>query len=212
MGGAPRFNNPNYDPSWGPPPMYGPPPGYAGQELWVETKTDDGKSYYYHAMTRETTWTRPEGPHIRIMTQGEVEAMSAAKNQQPPTQQQMSHQQPTGQLPHQTNAVAANNSSDHAMDEGAAAVGTETSNGESNGAAASDESNPGTKASTNNETSNADMKTLPAAHQAPPSHAPPAQQQPPQMMPPGQMPPGQMPPQMAPQFSSPPPFQYGMFE
>ena len=46
------------------------------QELWVETPTEDGKSYYYHAMTRETTWTRPEGPNIKIMTQSEVETMN----------------------------------------------------------------------------------------------------------------------------------------
>ncbi|KAG5681050.1 hypothetical protein PVAND_010516 [Polypedilum vanderplanki] len=44
------------------------------QELWVETKTNDGKSYFYHAVTRETTWNRPEGPNIKIMTQPEYEA------------------------------------------------------------------------------------------------------------------------------------------
>lgn len=50
-------------------------------ELWIETKSDDGKSYFYHAITRETTWTKPEGPNIKIMTQAEVEAMNS-KNQQ----------------------------------------------------------------------------------------------------------------------------------
>lgn len=44
--------------------------------MWVETPTEDGKSYYYHAMSRETTWTRPEGPNIKIMTQSEVETMN----------------------------------------------------------------------------------------------------------------------------------------
>lgn len=77
-GGGPgnnRFGDPNFNPSWshanngnfnGPPPM----------ELWVETKTEDGKSYYYHALTRETTWTKPDGPNIKIMTQSDVEAMN----------------------------------------------------------------------------------------------------------------------------------------
>lgn len=61
-------------------------------DLWVETKTDEGKSYYYNAITRETTWTRPEGQFVKIMTQNEVEAMQAAKNQQlqqPPQQQEV---------------------------------------------------------------------------------------------------------------------------
>jgi transcription elongation regulator 1 len=44
------------------------------QELWVETKTTDEKSYYYHAVSRETTWTKPEGPNIKVMTQPEFEA------------------------------------------------------------------------------------------------------------------------------------------
>lgn len=52
------------------------------QELWVETKTEEGKSYFYHAVTRETTWTRPEGPHVKIMTQSEVEAMNKQQQQQ----------------------------------------------------------------------------------------------------------------------------------
>lgn len=46
------------------------------QELWVETKTNDGKLYYYKAATRETTWKRPEGPNIRVMTQPEFEEYS----------------------------------------------------------------------------------------------------------------------------------------
>ncbi len=63
-GGNARFGGPNFDPNWGPPPNMmgnhygnGPPQ----MELWVETKTEDGKSYFYHALSRITTWTRPEG-------------------------------------------------------------------------------------------------------------------------------------------------------
>lgn len=114
-GQPPRFNNANFDPSWGPPPMFGAPPPMAfsnqqqphqqpQQELWVETKTEDGKSYYYHAMTRETTWTRPEGPNVKIMAQNEVEAMTSAKNQQQQQlqpQQQQQHPQQQQQPPQQ---------------------------------------------------------------------------------------------------------------
>lgn len=53
-------------------PADGPP------ELWVETKTDSGKSYYYHSVTRETTWTKPEG-NVRILSQAELEKINAAK-------------------------------------------------------------------------------------------------------------------------------------
>lgn len=102
-----RFGGPNFDPNWGPPPgminnPYALPPhmnnsnGQYGAnqqaELWVETKTDEGKSYYYHALSRETTWTRPEGPHIKIMSQTDVEALTA-KNQQQQQQNQQQQQQ-----------------------------------------------------------------------------------------------------------------------
>lgn len=51
-------------------------------ELWVETKTDEGKSYYYNAITRETTWNKPTGPQIKIMSQSEVEAMNKQQQTQ----------------------------------------------------------------------------------------------------------------------------------
>lgn len=47
------------------------------QEIWVETKSNEGKSYYYNARTRETTWTKPDGPSIKVISQDQVEAMAS---------------------------------------------------------------------------------------------------------------------------------------
>lgn len=52
-------------------------------ELWVETKTDSGKSYFYHSTTRETTWTRPEGRNVKVLSQAELEQVNAAKQMTP---------------------------------------------------------------------------------------------------------------------------------
>lgn len=41
-------------------------------DIWVETKTGEGKSYFYNARTRETTWTKPEGPTVKVITQEQV--------------------------------------------------------------------------------------------------------------------------------------------
>lgn len=41
-------------------------------EVWVETKAGDGKVYYYNARTRDTTWTKPDGPDVKILTQEQV--------------------------------------------------------------------------------------------------------------------------------------------
>lgn len=46
-------------------------------EVWVETKTAEGKSYYYNARSRETTWTKPEGLNVKVISQDQVEAMAA---------------------------------------------------------------------------------------------------------------------------------------
>lgn len=83
MGGPPNMGN-------GPPPMMGGPgqfgpPGSSpnvnidvNSEIWVETKTGEGKSYYYNARTRETTWTKPDGPNLKVISQDQVEAMAQA--------------------------------------------------------------------------------------------------------------------------------------
>lgn len=44
------------------------------QEIWVETLSDNGKTYYYHAITRDTTWIKPDGPKIKIIQQGKKES------------------------------------------------------------------------------------------------------------------------------------------
>jgi transcription elongation regulator 1 len=51
-------------------PASGLPLDFTG-EIWVETKASEGKSYYYNARTRETTWTKPEG-NVKILLQEQV--------------------------------------------------------------------------------------------------------------------------------------------
>ena len=38
--------------------------GESEASAWVEAQTDDGRVYYYHKVTRETSWTRPERKEI----------------------------------------------------------------------------------------------------------------------------------------------------
>lgn len=47
----------------------------------METKTGEGKAYYYNARTRESAWTKPE--NVKIITQAEVEAMAAQQTGTP---------------------------------------------------------------------------------------------------------------------------------
>ncbi|KAK9509007.1 hypothetical protein O3M35_006424 [Rhynocoris fuscipes] len=83
------------------PPGSGPPPQLdLSGEVWVETKSGDGKSYYYNARTRETTWTKPEG-NVKILLQEQVEAMAQAAGVVPNTGQTDDKGQPTQNGPTQ---------------------------------------------------------------------------------------------------------------
>ncbi|KAJ8971738.1 hypothetical protein NQ314_000551 [Rhamnusium bicolor] len=77
--GPPQMNQSGGPPGQFPPTSTGPASGIdPNTDIWVETKTAEGKSYFYNARTRETTWTKPEGPNVKVISQDQVEAMAQA--------------------------------------------------------------------------------------------------------------------------------------
>ena len=64
-------------------------------EVWVETKTDSGKSYFYNARTRQTTWERPEEKDgVRVLSQEQVDKLTQklASNEKKESEQQQQQQ------------------------------------------------------------------------------------------------------------------------
>lgn len=64
-------------------------------EVWVETKTDSGKSYFYNARTRQTTWERPEEKDgVRVLSQEQVDNLTKklASNEKKESEQQQQQQ------------------------------------------------------------------------------------------------------------------------
>ena len=55
--------------------------GNADENVWAEAKTAEGKSYFYHTETRETTWERPEGPGVKIIRHEEVISIYPSQNE-----------------------------------------------------------------------------------------------------------------------------------
>lgn len=62
--GSPQKSTPAIDPS---------------AEIWVETRTKEGKLYFFNAKTRASAWTRPTGEGVQVLTQEQVEQLAKSK-------------------------------------------------------------------------------------------------------------------------------------
>ncbi len=57
-----------------------PPPAPAAQAAWTEHKTSDGRTYYYNAATRVSSWTKPSdgSPESKAPTEGALASTAPA--------------------------------------------------------------------------------------------------------------------------------------
>ena len=60
-------------------------------DTWIETKSENGKCYYYNAKTRETTWNKPDNAKILSQEQFLQNTLSSANNTQIVNQQNSSN-------------------------------------------------------------------------------------------------------------------------
>lgn len=48
-------------------------------EIWVETRTKEGKLYFFNAKTRASAWTRPTGEGVQVLSQEQVQQLAKTK-------------------------------------------------------------------------------------------------------------------------------------
>lgn len=65
-----------FPPGMPPIPTSGTPTLNPAEEIWVENKTPEGKTYYYNARTRESAWSKPDG--VKIIQQSELNPLLVA--------------------------------------------------------------------------------------------------------------------------------------
>uniref|UniRef100_A0A7N6ARB9 Transcription elongation regulator 1 n=1 Tax=Anabas testudineus TaxID=64144 RepID=A0A7N6ARB9_ANATE len=65
-----------FPPGMPPVPSSGTPALNPADEIWVENKTPEGKTYYYNARTRESSWSKPDG--VKIIQQSELNPLLVA--------------------------------------------------------------------------------------------------------------------------------------
>ncbi|KAA0720415.1 Transcription elongation regulator 1 [Triplophysa tibetana] len=78
MGNMPPPPGMIFPPGMPPSPGSGAISSLPNDEIWVENTTPEGKVYYYHARTRQSAWTKPEG--VKIIQQSELHPLMAGQS------------------------------------------------------------------------------------------------------------------------------------